>query len=152
MSAEFWYGMIVSAVLFAVGSAISIFSTDIRQYYKAWRDDRRLRGTALKISKLEQELQDHENMAENPAIASAFFWSGLFLVIVLLMLLSLVGFLVMHLRSELWRPIGTVLFAVTWLMAYGVASALHKRAMALRRPASHAAKLNDRLDKLRARL
>jgi len=152
VSAEFWYGVIVSAVLFAVGSAISIFSADIRQYYRAWWNDRRLRGTALQIRKLERELQDHENMTKNPAAASAFFWAGLFLVIVLLMLFGLVGFLAMQLSNELWRALGAVLCAFMWFLVYTLANSLHKRAKALSRPALHAAQLGERLDKLRAKL
>ncbi|HKU80067.1 MAG TPA: hypothetical protein VJQ42_09470 [Rhodanobacteraceae bacterium] len=152
MSAEFWYGVVVSAVLFAAASAISIFSTDIRQYYRAWWNDRRLRGTALKINKLEQELRDHENMTKNPATASAFFWAGLFLVIVLLMLLGLVGFLEVQLSNGLWRALGAVICAFMWFLVYTVANSLYKRAQALSRPASHAAQLGERLNKLRAKL
>lgn len=152
MSQEFWLGVGVSTALFGIGTLVSIFSSDIRQYFLAWWRNRALRGKSLKLAKLEQDLEMHELRASNPGIASAYFWSGLFLIIVLVMMLVLIAFLVYQLQSAPVRQALLVFFGVTWFLCFGMAYELHEKAMQLRRPEDRARALNIQIEGLKKKL
>ncbi len=152
MSQEFWLGVGVSAALFCAGALISVFGSDIRQYCLAWWQDRTLRGNSLKLAKLEQDLEMHELRASNQNVASAFFWSGLFLIIVLVMMLILIAFLVYQIQSPVIRQAMMAFFGVTWFSCFGVAHELHEKAMQLRRPDERARALKSRIEGLKKRL
>lgn len=151
MSQEFWLGVLVSGALFAAGSLISIFGSDIRRYVMEWRRNRALRGNSLRLAKLERELALHTLRAENPGLASAFFWSGLFLLIVLLMLLVLMFFLIYQLQSPSVRQLLWALFGVAWITCYAVANELHSKADQLRHPTLRSELLKKKIERLRGK-
>lgn len=152
MSMEFWYGAIFSAVLFLMGSIISVFSSDLRAYFLTWQKDKTLRGLDLRIRKAEFELSRHERLASDPAAATAFFWSGLYLLITITLLLAMLGFLASQINSALFRHFGTGFVIVTWLIVYTLAHVLHRQADALRDSQTYVSALKQHIRNLKARL
>ena len=152
MSMEFWYGAIFSAVLFLMGSIISVFSSDLRAYFLTWQKDKTLRGLDLRIRKAEFELSRHERLASDPVAATAFFWSGLYLLITMVLLFALLGFLLFQIDSALFCHFGTGFVIVAWFIVYMLANMLHRRADTLRDSQTYVSTLKQHIKKLKARL
>lgn len=152
MSQEFWFGVLVSGALFAAGSIISIFGSDIRRYALEWHRNRALRGNSLRLAKLERELALHTLRTDNPGVASAFFWSGLYLLIVLLMLLVLMFFLIYQIQSPSIRQVLWIFFGVAWITCYTAANELHSKANQLRHPTLRAEELKMKIETLKEKL
>lgn len=153
MSEEFWLGVLVSSALFGIGTLVSIFSSDIRSYILTWRKNRTLKGVALKIAKTERELSQHQHLSSNHVVASAYFWSGLFLILMLGLLLGLAAFLSHQIsESSGLRPFLGAMIGLGWLILYAFSNELYTRANSLRCPEVRTKALEAKLNELRGRL
>ncbi len=128
MSPEFWYGAVLSAALFIVGIAVSVFSSDIRSYVGIWRRDRRLRGTQLRIRKLERDLEVLERYLRLPGSANAFFWSGLFSLIEFALLVTLFAIVASSTEIALLRAVGAIAMTFFVLAMFGFVAFARRRA------------------------
>ena len=152
MSQEFWLGVLVSGVLFAIGSLISIFGSDIRLYYAEWQKNRSLHGISLKIAKIERELAQSERLANNPGVAAAYFWAGTFQVLQMFLLFIISCLLIYNLGESRFKPYGIAAVGFLWLACYAMVSSWYERAASLRWPLVHMSRLKAKLEELRERL
>jgi hypothetical protein len=147
---EFWYGVLFSTFLFVLGTIISIFASDVRSYVITWQKDRALRGKALQLKKLKRDLEIHEQLVADPGSVAAFFWSGLYLIISVAMLIAFMGFVVTHAPDGWAKKSGEIMITVSCSVCYLAASFLFRKACTLINPSEQSAKLQSKIKALEA--
>jgi len=151
MSSEFWLGTAITALLFVIGSVISVisvFAEDIRQSYKAWRHSRRLRGTDLRIHQLQRRISEIEFYRTNPEALSAMLWHGFYLLLQLTIVIIFFVYMTWESDVALIRSAGKLAGLLFGFALWIFLQAIVRKTERLSRPDIEAPKLAAELAKL----